>query len=116
MARDTESKYKPEGKAKRKRHDQETRSKPKRRRHEPAESKDAGVNGAGAKEAPSASAGPSAVDPSGPRNIAKWDDATDSITSAQNGNHGAPSPLWRLSEPMGGRMSDIDPMFSRDEK
>lgn len=38
--------------------------------------------------------------------------------SAQKDTFRKPKPLqkWRLSEPMGGRMTDVDPIFSPDEK
>lgn len=48
-------------------------------------------------------------------------DARDSLeggTSTLNGSVYSTKALqqWRISEPMGGRMSDVDPIFSDDEK
>ena len=36
------------------------------------------------------------------------------LESAKDGR--VTKPQWKLSEPMGGRMLDIDPMFSEDER
>lgn len=48
-------------------------------------------------------------------------DATDPLeggASTLNGSVYSTKALqqWRISEPMGGRMSDVDPIFSDDEK
>lgn len=47
-------------------------------------------------------------------------DATGSLVSGTsvNGSFYETKALqqWKISEPMGGRMSDVDPLFSEDEK
>lgn len=104
-------------KRKREKLDQEDSSHKKKRRQKHQDKHD---------ETPSASprkkaAAPAAEDQHGSEDDSTFNDLFSKHNKPRTQSNGESTKAkilqkWRISEPMGGRMSDIDPIFSADEK